>query len=90
MRSIGIPEATRVANWREKTASSRMSTLFQRLKRSSIANGAFFSLTSRTIRPRWRSCSVTWALDSASTSPAEAAPATSIARKAKVLAPAIG
>ena len=32
-------------------------------------------LTSRTIRPRWRSCSVTWALDSASTSPAVAAPA---------------
>ena len=39
MRSIGIPEATRVANWREKTASSRMSTLFQRLKKSSMLNG---------------------------------------------------
>ena len=31
-----MPEATRVANWREKTASSRMSTLFQRLKTSSM------------------------------------------------------
>ena len=40
MRSIGIPEATRVANWREKTASSRMSTPCQRLKRSSILNGS--------------------------------------------------
>ena len=90
MRSIGIPEATRVANWREKTASSRMSTPFQRLKKSSILSGSLFSLTSRTISPRWRSCSVTWAFDSASSSPAEAAPATSIARKAKVVAPAIG
>jgi hypothetical protein len=51
-----------------------------------MLNGAFFSLTSRTIRPRWRSCSVTCAYDSASSSPAVAAPATSIARKAKVLA----
>ena len=85
-----MPEATRVANWREKIASSRMSTLFQRLPDRSTLNGAFFSLTSRTIRPRWRSCSVTAAFDSASSSPALAAPATSIARKAKVLAPAIG
>ena len=90
MRSIGIPEATRVANWREKTASSRMSTPLQRVKRSSIAKGEVFSLTSRTIRPRWRSCSETCALDSASSSPAEATPATSMARKAKVVAPAIG
>ena len=88
MRSIGIPEATRVANWREKTASSRMSTLFQRLKKSSILSGLLFSLTSRTIRPRWRSCSETCALDSASSSPAVAAPATSMARKVKVVAPA--
>ena len=90
MRSIGIPEATRVANWREKTDSSRMSTPFQVCQSCSILNGSLFSLTSRTIRPRWRSCSVTWALDSASTSPAVAAPATSIARKEKVVAPAIG
>ncbi len=86
VRSIGIPEETRVANWREKTASSRMSTLCQRRKMSSSLNGSLFSLTSRTIRPRWRSCSVTCALDSASTSPAVAAPATSIARKANVVA----
>ncbi len=88
MRSIGIPEATRVANWREKTASSRMSTPFQRRKTSSIVNGLLFSLTSRTISPRWRSCSVTCAFDSASTSPAVAAPPTSIARKANVVAAA--
>ena len=86
MRSIGIPEAIRVANWREKIASSRMSTPCQRLKMSSILNGSDFSLTSRTIRPRWRSCSVTEALDSASISPAEAAPARSMARKANVVA----
>ena len=85
-----MPEATRVANWREKTASSRMSTLCQRLKTSSILNGSLFSVTSRTIRPRWRSCSVTWAFDSASSSPAEATPATSMARKANVVASAIG
>ena len=83
-----MPDATRVANCREKTASSRMSTAFQRLKTSSTLNGLLFSLTSRTIRPRWRSCSVTWALDSASTSPAEAAPPTSIALKVNVVAPA--
>src|SRR5262249_55281728 len=53
------------------------------------ANGSLFSLTSRTIRPRWRSCSVTEALDSASSSPAEAVPAISMARKANVVAPAI-
>ena len=89
VRSIGIPEAIRVANWREKTASSRMSTLCQRLKKSSILNGSDFSLTSRTIRPRWRSCSVTEALDSASSSPAEVVPARSMARKANVVPSAI-
>ena len=40
VRSIGMPEATRVANWRENTASSRMSTLFQRLKKSSMLIGS--------------------------------------------------
>ncbi len=35
-RSIGMPEATRVANWREKTARSRMLTLWKRLKRPSM------------------------------------------------------
>ncbi len=89
MRSIGIPEATRVANWREKTASSRWSTFFQLRKTFSSLNGSLFSLTSRTISPRWRNCSPTWALDSASISPAVAAPPTSIARKANVVAPAI-
>ncbi len=90
MRSIGIPEAIRVANWREKIASSRMSTPCHFLKMSSIFNGLDFSLTSRTIRPRWRSCSVTEALDSATSSPAEAVPAMSIARNSNVVAPAIG
>jgi hypothetical protein len=90
VRSIGIPEATRVANWREYTASSRMSTLFQRRMTSSIFSGLLFSLTSRTISPFWRSCSETCALDSASISPAVAVPATSMARKVKVPAPAIG
>ena len=47
-----------------------------------------FWLTSRTIRPRWRSCSPTCALDSASSSPRWSNPATSIARKSKVVAPA--
>ncbi len=88
VRSIGIPEATRVANWREKIDSSRMSTPFQVRQRFSILNASRFSLTSRTISPRWRSCSLTCAFDSASTSPAVAAPATSIALKAKVVAPA--
>ncbi len=86
VRSIGIPEATRVANWREKTASSRMSTPCQRLKRSSMLNGSCFSETSRTISPRWRSCSETWALESASNSPAVATPPKSMARNAKVVA----
>ena len=78
-----------MANWREKIASSRMSTPCQRLKMSSTFSGLDFSLTSRTIRPRWRSCSVTAAFDSAATSPAEVVPARSMARKANVLAPAI-
>ena len=89
VRSIGMPEATRVANWREKIDSSRMSTPFQSRQMSSTLNGFLFSLTSRTISPRWRSCSLTCALDSASTSPAVAAPPTSIARNAKVVAPAM-
>ena len=86
VRSIGIPEAIRVANWREKIASSRMSTPCQRLRKSSMLIGFDFSLTSRTISPRWRSCSVTAALESASTSPAEVEPARSIARNSKVVA----
>ena len=63
-----------------------MSTLFQRRMMSSILSGLLFSVTSRTIRPRWRSCSETWAFESASSSPAVAVPATSIARKVKMFA----
>jgi hypothetical protein len=81
-RSIGIPEATRVANWREKTASWRVFTCLKRLRKSSSLSGSFCSLTSRTISPRSRSCSVTWALEGASISPREGTPATSTARKA--------
>ncbi len=65
-----------------------MSTPCQRLKMSSMLNGSFFSETSRTISPRRRSCSETWALDSASSSPAVATPPTSMARKANVVAAA--
>ena len=80
-----MPEAISVANWREKTASSRIAMLLKRSMKLSSLNASVSSVTSRTIRPRWRSCSVTCALLSASTSPREGTPATSTARKAKVL-----
>ncbi len=47
--------------------------------RLSIRIASRFSETSRTISPFWRSCSVTAVFDSASTSPREGVPATSIA-----------
>ena len=46
-----------------------MLTLLKRWKTDSSLNASRFSETSRTIRPRWRSCSVTCALEPASTSP---------------------
>ncbi len=88
-RSIGIPEAIRVANWREKTARLRMLTLLKRWKMSSSFSASRCSETSRTISPRWRSCSETWALLGLELA-AGATPARSTARKVKVLAPAIG
>src|SRR3954451_5410763 len=80
-----MPEAVSVANCREKTARSRVLTPRKRSNRLSSANACFFSATSRTIRPRSRSCSETCAFDSASTSPRDGTPATSTARNAYVL-----
>jgi hypothetical protein len=54
----------------------------KRSMRVSNLKASLFSETSRTINPFWRSCSVTWDLVSASSSPREGIPATSIARKA--------
>ena len=62
-----------------------MLTLWKRSKRPSSLNASRFSETSRTISPRWRSCSVTWPFEAASSSPREGMPARSTARKAKVL-----
>ena len=80
-----MPDAIRVANWREKTASARMLTLLKRWKIDSSLNASRFSETSRTISPRWRSCSVTCAFDVASSSPREGTPARSTALNANVL-----
>ncbi len=77
-----MPEPIRVANWREKTASSRMPMLRKRSRNRSSFTDSFSSETSSTISPRSRSCSVTWDLVSASTSPREGIPAVSIALNA--------
>src|SRR4051794_1049260 len=74
-----------VANWREKIAMSRALIPRKRSKICSSLNCSPCSVTSRTISPRSRSCSVTWPLVSASTSPRGGTPATSTALKAKVL-----
>ena len=54
--------------------ASRMLTLLKRWKTLSSFSASRFSETSRTIRPRWRSCSETCAFDSASTSPRDGTP----------------
>jgi hypothetical protein len=77
-----MPDATRVANWREKTDRLRMFTLLKRWKMLSSFSDSRCSETSRTIRPRWRSCSETWDFDVASISPTVDAPARSTARNA--------
>ena len=77
-----MPEAIRVAYWREKIASGRIFTLLKRWKTDSSFIASRFSETSSTISPRWRSCSVTWAFDVASTSPREGTPARSTALNA--------
>src|SRR6266511_196377 len=82
-----MPETIRVANWREKTATARRLTLLKRWKMLSSFSASRFSETSRTIRPRWRSCSETAVFDEASISPRAGTPARSTARKAKVLMP---
>ena len=50
-RSIGMPEAISVANWREKTERFRMLTLLKRWKMLSSFNASRDSEMSRTIRP---------------------------------------
>src|SRR5215211_1494064 len=84
-RSIGMPDSMSVANWREKTATARRLTLLKRWKMLSSFIASRFSAISRTISPRWRSCSETTDLDEASISPRAGTPARSTARKAKVL-----
>ena len=69
-----MPDEIRVANWREKIASGRAFTFLKRWKTDSSLNASRVSETSRTISPRWRSCSVTAALEVASTSPRKAPP----------------
>ena len=59
-----------------------MSTPWKRSMKPSIFIASRFSETSRTISPRWRSCSVTWPFEPASSSPFEGVPARSIARNA--------
>src|SRR5688500_3563062 len=79
-----MPEAINVANCREKIASGRIFTLLNRWKMDSSFIASCFSETSRTIRPRWRSCSVTIAFEVASSSPREGTPARSTALNAKL------
>ncbi len=78
-RSIGMPDEISVAYWREKIASGRALTLLKRWNTDSSLNASRFSETSRTISPRWRSCSVTAAFEDASTSPRDGTPARSTA-----------
>src|SRR5438874_9350852 len=80
-----MPEAVRVANWREKMARARRLTLLNRWKLLSSFIASRFSEMSRTIRPRWRSCSETTAFEEASISPRAGTPARSTARKANAL-----
>ena len=54
-----MPDAIRVANWRENTERLRMLTLLKRWKMLSSFSASRRSETSRTISPRWRSCSET-------------------------------
>src|SRR5581483_4400064 len=79
-----MPAAIRVANWREKIASARRFTLLKRWKRLSSLNASRFSAMSRTISPRWRSCSLTTFFEDASISPRAGTPARSTARNANV------
>src|SRR5919106_3734164 len=79
-----MPDAIRVANWREKTASGRIFTFLKRWNSDSSFTASRFSATSRTISPRWRSCSVTCAFELASTSPRDGTPARSTALNAKL------
>jgi hypothetical protein len=80
-----MPEAISVANWREKTDRLRSFTFLKRWKTDSSLKASWRSETSSTIRPRWRSCSVTCAFEGASISPREGTPARSTALKANVL-----
>src|SRR4051794_38040934 len=84
-RNIGMPDAISVANWREKIASARRFTLLKRWKMRSSWSASRFSLMSRTISPRSRSCSETMDLEVASISPRAGTPARSTALKANVL-----
>src|SRR5687768_6397126 len=79
-----MPDSTRVANCREKTASGRSLTPFQRSKNDSSLSPSRFWVTSRTIRPFCRSDSVTCDFSEASISPRAGTPATSTALNAKV------
>src|SRR5436190_9052698 len=82
-----MPDAMRVANWRENTASARRLTLLKRWKMLSSFIASRFSEMSRTISPRWRSCSETTAFEEASISPRAGTPARSTARNAYALIP---
>src|SRR4051794_40882764 len=80
-----MPDAMRVANCRENTASARRLTLLKRWKMlSSFIDSRFWEM-SRTIRPRSRSWSETTDFEEASISPRAGTPARSTARKANVL-----
>ena len=71
---------------REDRRALRMLTLLKRWKTLSSFSASRFSETSRTISPRWRSCSETWALRRRPRARrATGRPARSTARKAKVL-----